>query len=513
MKKIFLFLYILVFSQAAHAIEFVELPVKGSDIVVIKMMFRNGSICDPKGKEGLTMLTIETIMDGGTDKMTSSQVKDFTYPFASQYFASTDKEVTYVTFIVHRDLLTKFYDVMKGLMLTPRFDAEDFERVKSNQLNYVDEVIKTSSDEDFSKMALEDFLFRGTNYQSMTSGTVSGVKNITLEDVKAHYKKYFNATNLTIGLAGGYDASLKTMLTADMNTLSQTKVEIPAAGKAIQPNGLEVEIVQQKEALGSAIYMGFPLPVTRSNDEFAALMIANSWLGEHRKAYSRLYKKIREERSMNYGDYTYIEWYANGGQNMLPRPGSPRSSNYFSIWLRPVQIADGLKKQYAELEGIKIGHAHFAIRMALREMQNLIDKGMSQEDFDLTKKFLRSYIKLYAQTPEQQLGYLMDSKFYGRKNWLLEADALLAKVTYADMMAAVKKYWSTKNMRIAIVTDATEAAPLKESLEKNADSPMSYSNALKAVLTPEILEEDKQVQNYPLKVSSVKIVDAADMFK
>ena len=34
--------------------------------------------------------------------------------------------------------------------------------------------------------------------------------------------------------------------------------------------------------------------LTRSNNDFAALMVANSWLGEHRKSYSRLYQKIRE---------------------------------------------------------------------------------------------------------------------------------------------------------------------------------------------------------------------------
>jgi zinc protease len=55
------------------------------------------------------------------------------------------------------------------------------------------------------------------------------------------------------------------------------------------------------------------MDITRAKDDFAALMVANSWLGEHRKSYSQLYKKIREARSMNYGDYTYIEWYDNGG--------------------------------------------------------------------------------------------------------------------------------------------------------------------------------------------------------
>jgi zinc protease len=295
--------------------------------------------------------------------------------------------------------------------------------------------------------------------------------------------------------------------------LPAAKPPVPAPGKANTPNGIEVEIVQKPGALGSAIFAGFPLPITRKDNDFAALMIANSWLGEHRKSYSRLYKKIREERSMNYGDYTYIEWYSNGGQNMLPRPGSPRSSNYFSIWLRPVQTAAGLKKQYEELNKISIGHAHFALRMALREMQNLIDKGMGEKDFDLTKKFLRSYLKLYAQTPEQQLGYLMDSKFYGLNDWLKEVDAQLEKVTYQNMNDVVKRYWQTKNMDISIVTDVTEAEPLKASLQSGAPSPMSYSNALKAVLTPEILEEDKQVENYPMKVTKVTIVNASEMFK
>ena len=95
------------------------------------------------------------------------------------------------------------------------------------------------------------------------------------------------------------------------------------------------------------------LGITRADDEFAALMVANSWMGEHRKSYSRLYQKIRETRSMNYGDYSYIEWYDNGGRFQLPPSGVPRSSNYWSIWIRPVQIAQQLRAQYEELADVE----------------------------------------------------------------------------------------------------------------------------------------------------------------
>jgi zinc protease len=241
-------------------------------------------------------------------------------------------------------------------------------------------------------------------------------------------------------------------------------------------------------------------------------MVANSWLGEHRKSYSRLYQKIREQRSMNYGDYTYIEWYENGGRFMLPPSGVPRSSNYFSIWIRPVQIAAQLRQQYPELKDVNIGHAHFALRMALRELDLLVKNGMSKEEFEATRTFLLSYTKLYAQTPSDRLGYLLDSKFYGRKDYLAELDALLSKVTLDDVNKAIKKYWQTNNLFVTIVTDTSEAEPLAESLRKNMPSPMSYSNLVKSGLSEDLLAEDKAVESFPLNIKSVTVVPSAETF-
>jgi len=513
MKKITLsliFLFIGIFTFAADVI---ELQLPKSDLVVVKVMFRNGSICDPKGKEGLTYLTANSIAEGGTKEMTSNEIKDMIYPWAASYYVSVDKQVTIFTFEVHKDKLNDFYPIIRGLLLTPRFAEDDFSRTKSNQENFVEEVVRTSSDEEYSKKYLENILFRNSSYQHLIQGTVSGVKAITIDDVKNHYKNFFGNGNMTIGIAGNYSSNFLATLIKELSSLPLATGTIPVVQPGRTPNGIEVEIISKEKALGSAVCAGFPMNITRSNDDFAALMIANSWLGEHRKSYSRLYQKIREQRSMNYGDYTYIEWYNNGGQNMLPRPGYPRSSNYFSIWLRPVQTAKGLKGQYPELDTISVGHAHFAIRMALREMNEIITKGMTDADFELTRTFLRSYMKLYAQTPEQQLGYLMDSRFYGREDWLKEADELLEKVTLIDVNEAMKKYWQTKNMFIAIVTDKSEVVPLARSLRDGLTSPMSYSDVLKGVLTKEIFDEDKLVENYVMKVSNVTIVDSNDTFK
>ncbi len=198
---------------------------------------------------------------------------------------------------------------------------------------------------------------------------------------------------------------------------------------------------------------------------------------------------------------------------MLPVPGVPRTSNYFSLWIRPVQIAEGLKQQYTEMKDINVGHAHFALRLAIREVDNLIKNGMTKNDFEKTRTFLRSYNKLYIQTPEKQLGFMMDSKFYGRNDYIKEMDALIAKLTVDDVNRAIKKYWQVNNMYVTIITDDSEAAPLAAALQANTPSPMSYSNLVKEGLNKEIVDEDAEVANYKLNVKGVKIVDSKDTFK
>jgi zinc protease len=510
MKTILLSLLI---AGSVFAQKVVELKLPNSNKVVVKLMFRNGSICDPAGKEGVTFMTAHLVAQGGTADMTYSEIQDFIYPMAAEYGAFVDKEESIFTFAVPVDFLDEFYPVLKGLLLTPAFAEADFSRVKKNQQNYVDQIIRASSDEEYSKKALEDLLFRGTNYQHMKQGKSASVQSITLDEVKQQYKTYFTKNNLMIGITGNYTDKFLQTLKTDMAKLSANKPDIPVPGKARMPDGIRVEIISKENAFGSAIFTGFPLNLTRSNDEFAAMMVANSWFGEHRKSYSHLYQKIRQQRSMNYGDYSYIEWYESGGQNMLPPPGVPRSSNYFSIWIRPVQIAKQLNMQYEELSDISIGHAHFALRMAIHELDNLIKNGLSDEEFEATLTFLQSYIKLYTQTPEKQLGFLMDSKYYGRNDYIKELSALLAKLTREDVNRAIKKYWQVDNMFVTIVTDKSEAEPLAESLKNNTPSAMSYSNLVKEGLPKEILDEDEEVANYKLNVKSVKIVDSADTFK
>lgn len=509
----FMLLLVGLSTPAAFAQEIIELQDLSSNKVVIRFVYRNGSICDPEGKEGLTDLTASLMLEGGTNTLSSTEITRKTYPWAVRMFSSTDKETTTFGFEVLTRYLDQFYPILRDLLLSPGFGKEDFQRLLSNQQNYVDEVIRQSSDEELAKKWLEVKMFQDCRYAHLTSGTTSALKSMTLEDVREHYERCFTRDKMLIGIAGNYSAEFAEMIRKDFASL-RTGLPFCEVGNAQMPQGLQFSIIAKEGAMGSAISAGFPMELTRSSDEFVALMVANSWLGEHRKSYSRLYQKIREARSMNYGDYTYIEWYENGGSNMLPPPGTPRSLNYFSIWLRPVQTAASLRKQYEELKDVSCGHAPFALKMALREMDQLIQNGMTQEAFEETREFLKSYTKLYAQTPGRRLGYLLDSRFYGRENWLEEMNKILSGITLEEVNRAMLRHWQTKNMFVAIVTDPEEAKAIDNAVRSESKTPMMrYSNQMLKSLNESILKEDEIVESYRLKTSSVEIIPADRPFR
>jgi zinc protease len=96
------------FTSRIFSQEVVELKMPKSNKIVIKLMFRNGSVTDPKGKEGLTQLVTDLITSGGTKELTVEQITDKIYPWAAGYGGSTDKEVSVFTFQVPAVFLISF---------------------------------------------------------------------------------------------------------------------------------------------------------------------------------------------------------------------------------------------------------------------------------------------------------------------------------------------------------------------------------------------------------------------
>lgn len=505
------FVILLFFSCAAMAQELVTLPVNGSPHVDIRLQFRTGSVDDPKGKEGLTYLTAQLIADGGTQSLSKTEIDELLYPFAADFSVSVDKQSTVVYTSIHVDHLGQLSKLFCELLLKPRFDEKDFSRIKENALKAVTKDIPDNNDENLSKFALDLIMYEGHPYAHLVQGTKSSLEKLTLDDVKAHYAAVFTRNRLMIGVAGGFKPEFAEGLRKELSALPEGAA--PAKLSQVRmPNGSEVLVVSKETAFGSAIYMGFPMAVDRASDDFAAMLVASSYLGEHRKSYGLLYKNMRGKRSLNYGDYSYVEWYPAGHAVSLPLSGYPRQLNAFGLWIRPVQIA----QQFNGVEGLEtpaLGNGVFSIRQAVRELRMLIENGIPEEDFQRTRTFMQGYLRLFVQSQSSRLGFLMDGRVYGRQNYIEEMIALMGKLTAADVNAAIRKYLVPDKLYISVVTDDSEAKGLAEALKSDASAPIVYTPVVRSGLSQDILDEDKQIDATKLGVTKIQVVDKANLFQ
>jgi len=462
----------------------VLLPVAGDPTVAIAFSFAAGSQDDPAGKEGLAALTAAMLTEGATQIHSYDAILELLYPMATGYDVTVDKEMTTIDGRVHRDRLDSFVTLMLDAVLRPAFDADDFERLRADAVNAIRNTLRFSSDEELAKHALTAAVFAGTRYAHPVEGLVRSLERITLADVRAFYQAHFVDGRLTLGVAGGFDESLVSRLEQSLSTLPAGQ---PAARPVVgaSPHSRRRVVLVDKPGADASISIGAPLAVRRGERDFYALWIANSWLGEHRHGASHLYQVIREARGLNYGDYSYIEAFPDGGSLQMPPVNVARRHQLFELWLRTLPNAQAV----------------FALRCALRELDRLIEQGLTEAQFELTRTFLGKYSTHYAPTTSAQLGYALDDQFYaiGDDGHLARFRRMMDDLTLDDVNAAIRRHWQTQSLTIAVVTG--DGDRIARELTSGEPTPIEYTTPM----TDSILEEDRIIASYPLAIEAAAI--------
>ncbi len=472
----------------------VLLPVPTDPTITYKVWIQAGSADDPPGKEGLAALTGRMIAEGATDANSYQAILAKLYPMAAGYRVDVDKEMTVLTGRVHKDYKDAFSRLLQEAITVPAFNEDDFQRHKADALNRIRKTYRYASDEELAKGALHELIYDGTPYAHLPVGTVSGLNAITLEDVRDFYHRYYNRSNVVLALGGGFTDQDLAAFRKLKPMLQEGK---PNPSRTVTPPAFEGNhvLLVDKEGADASISLGFPIDLLRGEREFYALWVANSWLGEHRNSASHLYQVIRETRGMNYGDYSYIEEFPNGGRRSMPPTHVGRRKQNFEIWIRTLPNV----------------RAHFAVRAAIRELDQLVENGMTEEEFERTRSFLSKYVLHFATTPSARLGYAVDDRFYGieGEGHLERFRRIMGELSRDEVNAALKRFLHWRNMKIAIVTGDAEG--LKKALAGDLPSPIVYRNP-----KPEsVLNEDREISTYPIPIEEkdIAIVPVDEMFE
>jgi len=312
-------------------------PLGASPLVDVSIVVHAGAAMDPPGKKGLAALTAAMIADGGSRDLTIQQLNRAMYPMAAGFNSQVDKEMTRLSGQVHRDNLDAWYALVCGQLLTPGWREQDFSRVRTQFINAVRTSLVGNNDEELGKEVLYEALYGPEHpYGALNLGHSSDLEALTLDDARRFHERYYTIANLTVGLAGGYPDDFPARIGNDLQQLAvgeRRVIEVPQAAKLAANRAVIVE----KETASVAVSFGFPVSLRRGDPDWVALWLARSWLGEHRNSNGQLYKRIREARGMNYGDYAYIEYFPRGMFRTEPDTNLGRQQQIFQVWLRPLR--------------------------------------------------------------------------------------------------------------------------------------------------------------------------------
>ncbi|MGC8795363.1 MAG: M16 family metallopeptidase, partial [Bryobacteraceae bacterium] len=368
----------------------------------------------------LASLTAAMLAQGGTRQLTYREILDAFFPMAVSVAAQVDKEMTVFHATTHLDNLAEFYKIFRAMILEPGWREEDLTRLRDDAINFLRVTLRGNNDEELAKEVLYNLIYSGHPYGHHNAGVVSALQKLRMDDLREFYRRHYTRANLIIGLAGGYPAEFAGRVRQDFSRLPAGPAPLVKLPEPHPVQGRQVTLIE-KDTRAVAISIGFPIAVRRGHPDYPALLVAQSWFGQHRMSGGRLFQRMRELRGLNYGDYAYIEYFPRGMFQFEPDPNLARRQQIFQIWIRPVEPKA----------------AHFALRLAFYELDRLIRQGLTREQFEATRQFLSKYVNLLTRTKSAELGYAIDSRFYGIPDYNSYVRESLARLTVDDVNRAI----------------------------------------------------------------------------
>jgi len=397
-----------------YGIENNELP-----LVEFSLRIKGGMWLDDPKKVGVANLTAQ-VMQEGTKNKTPEELQDALGQLGANINISAGSEFITVT----GSCLTRNYEktmaLLDEMLLEPRWDANEFERLKQRAINQIQQ--QSAQPASVTQRAFNKMIYGENNILSnVPIGTLASVQDITLEDLKNYYTKNFTPTLSAYHLTGAVskDRTLKALTNLETKWLKK-EVKLPALPAPTAPAKSQAYFVDIPDSKQSVIYIGAPA-MKGGDPEFFAASVVNDRLGAGTS--SRLFQKLREEKGYTYG----------AGSNFVRRINN-------GFFIATSSVRTNVTKESIEL---------------FKEIIDGYAKDFSQEDLDKTKSsLLRSNARAY-ETLGDKMGILMNISTYSLPlDYLKKQQQLVTDMTLPQAKQLITKFIDGGKLVYMITGDA-----------------------------------------------------------
>lgn len=286
-------------SQLANGLSVLILEDRRLPRLDMGVMVRRGAAIVPLAEAGLADFTAE-LMGRGAGQRTALELAEVVDALGADLSASASWDALSAQVGgLSRDG-DALFDVLADVVLRPRFDPDEVERVRAEQLALLEK-----AREDPETLAAWNFaahLYSGHPYQWATSGTPETVAKLGAAEARGFYERAFVPGNAIFFAVGDLDPAA---LVARVEEAYGAWPAGPVPEPGPEPpgrTGRDVVVVDRPDLGQAQIVVGHP-GITRSEARRIPVQVMNTVLGSAGFS-SRLMSKIRAEEGLTYGVFS-----------------------------------------------------------------------------------------------------------------------------------------------------------------------------------------------------------------
>jgi predicted Zn-dependent peptidase len=390
---------------------------RGFPKISVQLFFRSGNAVVAHSNPGIAGMTA-TVVRTGTASRTSRQIEEDLRRMGADLGSHAGADTSAISVSGLAEFSRQLLELMADLAQNASFPEDEFERERRQRFEELR--IERTTPGFLANERFRRVLF-GEHPYAIIAPSEEHVASYRREQLADYYQKHYVPSGSLLAIVGDFAADA--MLDEVEKIFGAWKA--PAADTVAFPapprhSGRKVHVVHLPGTVQTQIVLG-NLGITRRDPDWYRVVLANSIYGG--AFHSRLVLNIREQKG-----YTYSP---RSGNNAL------REYGYFTV--HAAVRNDVVAATLAEI---------------FYEMDRMRSLPVTTEELESARNYLSGVFSLGVATQDGVLGQL--SNVYLERlaeNYLETYRARIHELTAADILAAARRHFDSKNSEIVVVGD------------------------------------------------------------
>jgi len=389
-------------------------PIENVVSVSIGLWVNKGSRDEKKDQYGYAHF-VEHMLFKGTKKYSAKDIARSIDRVGGQHNAATNREYTCYYINVVSDYLELAIEILSDMYYNSLFNPEEIEKEKNVILEEI-KMYEDTPDEFIHDLFMEKML-QGHPLSHSILGRIKEISNVSQASISDFYNEHYANGNVIVAIAGNFDPDKTKSMVAEYfkpekkSTLASSPI-ITGAPARISREHIEKDLEQVHFCIGLE-------GIKRGDEDRWGLYILSTILGGSMS--SRLFQNIREKEGISYSIYSFHSSYVDCG--------------VFGIYCATMPEKFG-----------------FTVDLIMKECKKMLYEGITTEEFNDTKTFMKGNLALSLESNEVKMSQLARNEMtYGRYFDFNDIVKIIDNISLDDYTRVCDKIFKNKTFSLVSV--------------------------------------------------------------